>query len=117
MSLGSSYICTSTKDLQTQYSKDFPFIRTAKGKNNFPCLLKQDFIDNSVYRCGICASDNPNECFHSTVEYGNCMSNEFFKGDGCKYRTFLKDYKIKNERTKKEEIYIDDIAKQNYKKQ
>src|SRR5919206_3286922 len=24
LALGSSYICTSTKDLQTQYSKDFP---------------------------------------------------------------------------------------------
>ena len=117
LSLGSSYICTSTKDLQTQYSKDFPFIRTAKGKNNFPCLLKQDFIDNGIYRCGICASDNPNECFHTTVEYGNCMSNEFFKGDGCKYRTFLKDYKIINERTKKEEIDIDNESKQNYNKQ
>ena len=44
LSLGSSYICTSTKDLQTQYSKDFPYIKAAKGKNNFPCLLKQDFL-------------------------------------------------------------------------
>lgn len=117
MSLGSSYICTSTKDLQTQYSKDFPFIRTAKGKNNFPCLLKQDFIDNGVYRCGVCVSDDPNEYFHTTVEYGNCMSDEFFKGEGCKYRTFLKDYKIINERTKEEEIYIDKDSKQNYTKQ
>ena len=93
--------------MQTQYSRDFPYIKTAKGKNNFPCLLKQDFIDNGTYRCGICASDNPNECFHTTVEYGHCMTNEFFKGDGCKYRTFLKDYKIINEGTKEEEIYID----------
>jgi Rad3-related DNA helicase len=117
LSLGSSYICTSTKDLQTQYSKDFPYIKTAKGKNNFPCLLKQDFIDNGTYRCGICVSDNPNECFHTTVDYGHCMTNEFFKGNGCKYRTFLKDYKLINERTKEEEIYIDKDAKQNYKKQ
>ena len=28
--LGSSYICTSTKDLQTQYSKDFPYVNAAK---------------------------------------------------------------------------------------
>ena len=117
LSLGSSYICTSTKDLQTQYSKDFPYIKTAKGKSNFPCLLKQDFIDNGTYRCGICVSDNPNECFHTTVDYGHCMTNEFFKGNGCKYRTFLKDYKLINERTKEEEIYIDKDAKQNYKKQ
>ena len=70
LSLGSSYICTSTKDLQTQYSRDFPYIKAAKGKNNFPCLLKQDFIDNGIYRCGICVSDNVNECYHTTVEYG-----------------------------------------------
>jgi Rad3-related DNA helicase len=36
MTLGSSYICTSTKDLQTQYKRDFPYVRIAKGMNNFP---------------------------------------------------------------------------------
>ncbi len=117
MSLGSSYICTSTKDLQTQYSRDFPYVKAAKGKNNFPCLLKQDFIDNGSYQCGICASDNANECYHTTVEYGPCMTNEFFKGDGCKYRTFAKDYKISNEGTKEEEIHIDIDSKYNYQKQ
>ena len=35
MTLGSSYVCTSTKDLQTQYSRDFPYLKVAKGKNNF----------------------------------------------------------------------------------
>jgi ATP-dependent DNA helicase DinG len=117
LSLGSSYICTSTKDLQSQYSRDFPYIRAAKGKNNFPCLLKQDFIDNGSYQCGICASDNTNECYHTTVEYGHCMTNEDFKGDGCKYRTFAKDYKISNEGTKEEEIHIDNDSKYNYQKQ
>ncbi|MFZ0510421.1 MAG: hypothetical protein WAM14_02340 [Candidatus Nitrosopolaris sp.] len=33
LTLGTSYICTSTKDLQTQYSRDFPFLKVAKGKN------------------------------------------------------------------------------------
>ena len=28
--LGSSHICTATKDLQNQYSQDFPFIKEAK---------------------------------------------------------------------------------------
>lgn len=117
MSLGSSYICTATKDLQTQYSKDFPYVKAAKGKNNFPCLLKQDFIDNGNYQCGICASDNANECYHTTVEYGHCLTNELFKEDGCKYRTFVKDYRIINEGTKEEEIYIDNDSKHNYQKQ
>src|SRR5246127_2638011 len=52
VTLGSSYICTSTKDLQTQYSKDFPFLKVAKGKNNFPCIVKEDLIRNDTYRCG-----------------------------------------------------------------
>ena len=69
MTLGSSYICTSTKDLQTQYSRDFPYLKVAKGKNNFPCLVKQDFIRNGLYQCGICVSDNANECYHTSVEY------------------------------------------------
>jgi ATP-dependent DNA helicase DinG len=30
LTMGTSYICT-TKDLQTQYSRDFPFLRVAKG--------------------------------------------------------------------------------------
>ncbi|MGC1928134.1 MAG: hypothetical protein WA667_04115, partial [Candidatus Nitrosopolaris sp.] len=29
MTLGTSYICTSTKDLQTQYARDFQFVKVA----------------------------------------------------------------------------------------
>jgi Rad3-related DNA helicase len=117
LSLGSSYICTSTKDLQTQYSNDFPYVKAAKGKNNFSCLLKQDFIDNGTYQCGICTSSYPNECYHTTVEYGHCITDEAFKEDGCKYRTFAKDYLISNKGTKDEKIYIDNDTKLNYQKQ
>ena len=52
--LGTSYICTSTKDLQSQYARDFPFIRTAKGKNNFICAMKEDFVRNGTYKCSLC---------------------------------------------------------------
>ena len=41
LTLGSSYICTSTKELQTQYTKDFSYLKVAKGKNNFSCLVKR----------------------------------------------------------------------------
>jgi Rad3-related DNA helicase len=40
LTLGTSYLCTSTKDLQTQYARDFPFLKVAKGKNNFICAVK-----------------------------------------------------------------------------
>ena len=117
MTLGSSYVCTSTKDLQTQYSRDFPYLKVAKGKNNFPCLVKEDFIKNGLYRCGVCVSDNANECYHTTVEYGPCMTNESFKDSRCKYRSFLKDYKISNKGTKNEQVFIDENSKNYYQKE
>lgn len=116
MTLGSSYICTSTKDLQTQYSRDFPYLKAAKGKNNFICLVKEDFIKNNTYQCGFCVSDNANECYHTTVEYGPCMTNESFKESGCKYRSFLKDYKISDKGTRNEQVFIDSDSKNYYQK-
>jgi ATP-dependent DNA helicase DinG len=117
LTLGSSYICTSTKDLQTQYARDFPFLKVAKGKNNFACAVKDDFIRNGTYRCGLCVSNSVNECYHTRVEYGPCMTNESFKDTDCKYRTFLKDYKISNKGTREEKVLIDYDTKNHYQKE
>jgi len=38
-----------------------------------------------------------NECGHTTVEYGPCMTDETFSESGCRYRTFLKDYVVMNQ--------------------
>jgi ATP-dependent DNA helicase DinG len=117
MTMGSSYICTSTKDLQTQYSRDFSFLKVAKGANNFRCLVKEDFIRNKTYRCGICSSDDIEECRHTSVEYGPCMTNESFQDHACKYRTFVKDYKVTNKGTRDEQIYINKSDEINYQKE
>lgn len=118
LSLGSSYICTATKDLQTQYSRDFPYLKVAKGKNNFPCLVKEDFIRNGTYRCGSCASsDVANECYHTTVEYGPCMTDDSFRDSGCKYRTFTKDYKLNKKGTKEEQVFIDSNVEKHLQKE
>jgi Rad3-related DNA helicase len=117
LTMGSSYICTSTKDLQTQYSRDFPFLRVAKGANNFRCLVKDDFIRNNTYRCSACASDHVNECRHTSVEYGPCKTNESFRDHACKYRTFVKDYKISGKGTKFEQVHVDKPAEINYQKE
>jgi ATP-dependent DNA helicase DinG len=109
--LGTSYICTSTKDLQTQYTRDFPFVKLAKGKNNFSCEVKDDFVRNGTYKCGLCVSNNVNECYHTTADYGPCMSN----GRGCKYRTFLKDYKISNKGTTQEKVFFDYHTTEHYR--
>ena len=115
LTLGSSYICTSTKELQTQYTKDFPFVRLAKGKNNFQCLVKDDFIRNGTFKCGL--DSNSAKCRHTTADYGPCINNESFKNSGCKYRTLLKHYKIKNKGTREEEVFIDPDAKNSYQKE
>ena len=83
--LGSSYICSATKDLQTQYVNDFPFLRAVKGMNNFPCVVKEDFIKNETYGCGKCGFldrdlgrkvTNTDECSHKSVEYGPCRGSQ-----------------------------------------
>ena len=117
LTMGTSYICTSTKDLQTQYSRDFPFLRVAKGANNFRCLVKDDFIRNNTYRCSACASDHVNECRHTSVEYGPCKTNESFQDDACKYRTFVKDYITSGKGTKFEQVHVDKPAEINYQKE
>ena len=106
LTLGTSYICTSTKDLQTQYSRDFPFLKVAKGKNNFICAVKEDFIKNGTYKCGL--DSNNTKCRHTGADYGPCINNESFRHDGCKYRTSEQDYRVDNIGTRVEEVFIDD---------
>ncbi|MGA8843125.1 MAG: ATP-dependent DNA helicase [Nitrososphaeraceae archaeon] len=114
--LGSSYICTATKDLQTQYSQDFGFLKSAKGKNNFPCLVKEDFIRSNNHKCGVCIGTK-NECVHISCDYGPCMHDESMEGSGCKYRTFVNDYFVLNSGTRKELISLMKDKKENYEKQ
>ncbi|MDX1373261.1 MAG: DEAD/DEAH box helicase family protein, partial [Nitrososphaeraceae archaeon] len=91
--LGSSHICTSTKDLQNQYSTDFPFIKELKGKQNFKCLIKYyDGIDESC-------------------EYGPCQKEDNFD---CIYKTRLLDYVINSKGKPFEEVVIDKIQKSKY---
>ena len=108
--MGSSYICTSTKNMQRQYSNDFPYLKLVKGKNNFRCLVKEDFVTNRIYKCRICSRigniSTNSECSHRSVEYGPCMTNKNFKDVGCKYRTFLRDYEISEKWTREEKISI-----------
>ena len=91
--LGSSHICTSTKDLQNQYSKDFPFIKEAKGKRNFICILKEI------------------EGVHETCEYGPCQKDDEFD---CVYKTRLSDYKVNGLGTKFENVNIGQFEKMKY---
>lgn len=91
--LGSSHICTSTKDLQTQYSKDFPYLYEVKGRNNFPCIVKEDM--------GI----------KESCDYGPCLKEDEYD---CLYKTRLSDYETKMEGTIYESIDINKYALKKY---
>ena len=120
--LGTSYICSATKDLQTQYTNDFPFLRAIKGMGNYDCLVKEDFVLNKTYECGQCKTKPANfrECRHRNVGYGPCRDiqagfahvakecdvcsgkNGFH--DGCRYRTYSEDYEVAYPNTDKEDV-------------
>ena len=91
--LGSSHICTSTKDLQTQYNRDFPYLSEVKGRNNFPCIVKEDM--------GI----------RESCEYGPCLKDDDFD---CIYKTRMSDYDVKSEGTIYENLEINKYALKKY---
>ena len=51
------------------------------------------------------------------MDYGPCISNEFYKNSGCKYRTFPEDYTKINKETMEEKVFIDDDTKNYYQKE
>lgn len=93
--LGSSHICTATKDLQAQYQRDFPFVFEVKGRGNFPCIVKEDMgLDESC-------------------DYGPCVQGDNYD---CAFKTRLLDYKAVGEGTPNELVQLDPMAEREYVK-
>jgi ATP-dependent DNA helicase DinG len=91
--LGSSHICTATKDLQAQYRHDFPFVVEVKGRGNFPCIVKEDMgLDESC-------------------DYGPCIKDDSYD---CVYKTRLMDYRLEGEGTIHEVVKLDPFAHRKY---
>src|SRR5919109_59480 len=91
--LGSSHICTATKDLQMQYHHDFPFVVEVKGRSNFPCIVKEDMgLDESC-------------------NYGPCLKDDSYD---CSYKTPLIDYKVEAQGTLNELVKLDAFAERRY---
>ncbi len=91
--LGSSHICTATKDLQAQYRRDFPFVFEVKGRGNFPCVVKEDMgLDESC-------------------DYGPCVQDEDYD---CAFKTRLLDYDVVGQGTAQELVRINPLAEKVY---
>ena len=112
MTLGSSYILVGSKELQSQYQKDFSWVMSMKGKNNFRCEIKDDFIKDGTFVCKPCGGLNRlQRCHHTSVEYGRCCDEKF----RCKYKTKLVDYQVTGKGTKDEMISLDANVEGYYK--
>lgn len=91
--LGSSHICTATKDLQAQYRRDFPFIFDVRGRGNFPCIVKEDIgLDENC-------------------DFGPCVKDSEYD---CSYKTRLLDYRTIGEGTPSETVILDRLAEKTY---
>lgn len=91
----SSHICTSTKELQNQYIKNFSFIFSVMGKSNFKCIVKEE------------------AGYEENCEYGPCMSDENYN---CAFKTKLSDYRIHNEGSILEKVELDSKLEDKYVK-
>ncbi len=91
--LGSSHICTATKDLQAQYRRDFPFVFEVKGRGNFPCIIKEDM--------GL----------EESCDYGPCVQDEDYD---CAFKTRLLDYDVVGLGTTQELIKINPLSERGY---
>lgn len=91
--LKNSYINTSSKLLQDQYLRDFPFIKTVKGKSNFDCIYDAQDI---------------------TCEKGHCNFSSTFI---CPNKPAFEDYDCNNRGTKQEFIYYNHKTKEFYNKE
>lgn len=75
-----SFIITSTKQLQDQYIRDFPSIRSIKGKSNFACYQQMDLARIS--------SDAQAMRKDLTCDRGQCTRQEGGKQvSSCKYKS------------------------------
>lgn len=91
--LGSSHICTATKDLQAQYRRDFPFVFEVKGRGNFPCVVKEDMgLDVNC-------------------DYGPCVQDEDYD---CAFKTRLLDYDLVGQGTAQELVRLNPLAEKGY---
>lgn len=75
-----SYIYTKTTFLQDQYLRDFKDIKTAMGRNNFPCLMSQ-YEGGLDYTCdyGICKQKSKFSCPIGADSVGEIVLREFNK--------------------------------------
>lgn len=91
----SSFTITASKQLQDQYIKDIPFLKSVKGKQNFPCLkmMESEKVDNTrrAMRWGL------------TCDKGQCQEKIMKEGKDvieiCKFKPTIKQVEDNSQNT------------------
>jgi len=106
-SLGTSFIITAQKILQDQYTDDFAFIHSMKGKSNFPCMA---LYDTSQIPYDTAKNDHSISCTH-----GQCSWEDIVDGKKktiyCEYKPRLESFHKHNMNTEQERIAEPDEQK------
>ncbi len=106
-SLGTSFVITAQKILQDQYTDDFAFIYSMKGKSNFPCI---NLYDTSQISYDMARNDPQLLC-----NMGQCSWEENVGGKKktiyCKHKPKLESFTKHNMRTEQEKIAEPDEQK------
>jgi len=85
-----SFVVTTSKHLQDQYTHDFEFLVPVKGKSNFPCFkaMEQKKIDLQEYDVAIRK--------RLTCEKGECEEvTKDGKRRNCKFKPYIQDFEDK----------------------
>ena len=97
-----SFTVTASKNLQDQYIKDIPFLKSVKGKQNFPCLklMENEKVTNSrrAMRWGL------------TCDKGQCQERVSKNGkevvEICKFKPTIKQVEEKTHDEQSCEYYL-----------
>lgn len=86
---GDSFVLTAQIALQEQYARDFPWMAPAKGKANYPCLMRYDPQVTSEEEA---ASDASLSCSHGVCSWPTPRGMQY-----CQYKPAVDEFRIRRD--------------------
>lgn len=89
---GDSFIITASKNLQNQYVKDFNFLKSVKGKSNFPChlIMAEKKMDDPIFAVRDGMTCEKGQCVTKKVVDGKTESNI------CRFKPTIQEVETKD---------------------
>lgn len=97
----SSFIVTGQKILQDQYARDFPWMYSLKGKNNFLCL---DLWDSQKLDFNEASKQKDLRCNHGVCTRIEIDANKKKSFVHCSFKPQIEEYRIRDLKTENEQI-------------